>query len=81
MATLTISDQSYQKLQALAQEQGQTPETLIESWVTAHGAQHQVYHSEEEFMQALGMSEERIARIMAEPVEPEPGEEYEHADL
>lgn len=40
-----------------------------------------IYHSEEAFMRALGMSDERIARLLAEPVEPEPGEEYEHADL
>ena len=81
MAILTISDRSYQKLQALAQEQGQIPAALMESWVNEHKTQRQIYSTEEEFMRALGMSEERIARIMAEPVEPEPGEEYEHADI
>ncbi len=40
-----------------------------------------IYQGEEEFMRALGMSEERIARLMAVPVEPEPAEEYDHANL
>ncbi len=40
-----------------------------------------VYHGEEEFMRALGMSEERIARLLAIPVEPDPSEEYDHADV
>ena len=49
--------------------------------VMADRQSHRIFHSEEEFMRALGMSEERIARLMAEPVEPLPGEEYDDADV
>lgn len=77
MATLTISEQTYQKLQHLAQQQGKTPEALIETWVEDQEPQRAIYQSEEELMHALGLSEEDIASVMAEPVEPEPGEEYE----
>lgn len=31
---VTISDDAYHALETLAQRQGQTPETLIETWVT-----------------------------------------------
>jgi hypothetical protein len=77
MATLTISEQTYQKLQHLAQQQGKTPEALIETWVEEQEPQRVIYQSEEELMRALGLSEADIASVMAEPVEPEPGEEYE----
>ncbi len=49
--------------------------------VLADRAPQRVYHGEEEFMRALGMSEERIARLMAEPIEPAPDEEYDDADV
>jgi hypothetical protein len=77
MATLTISEQTYQKLQHLAQQQGKTPESLIETWVEEQEPQRHIYQNEEELMRALGLSEADIASVMAEPVEPEPGEEYE----
>ena len=77
MATLTISEQTYQKLQHLAQQQGKTPEALIEIWVREHEPPRHIYQSEELLMRALGLSDEDIASVLAEPVEPEPGEEYE----
>jgi hypothetical protein len=77
MATLTISEQAYQKLQHLAQQKGKTPEALIETWVEEQESASHIYQSEEALMRALGLSEEDIVSVMAEPVEPEPGEEYE----
>ncbi|GEM_PF-955534 len=72
MATLTISDRSYQKLQALAQEQGQTPEAFIESWVEQQGLERHDpehdpytnprYYTTEEWFGHLGMTEEQIRR-------------------
>jgi len=43
-------------------------------------AAHPVYADEVEWMRHLGMSEESIARVMAAPIDPEPGEEYLDAD-
>ena len=78
MATLTISEQTYHKLQHLAHQQGKTPEALIETWVEEQQEpQRLIYQSEEELLGALGLSEEDIASVLAEPVAPEPGEEYE----
>lgn len=49
--------------------------------VLANRTSQHIYYGEEEFMRALGMSEERIARLMAEPIEPAPDEEYDDADV
>ena len=43
-------------------------------------AAHPVFTDEVEWMCHLGMSEESIARVMAEPTEPEPDEAYLDAD-
>ncbi len=41
---------------------------------------HPVFTDEVEWMRHLGMSEEDIAWVMAQPTDPEPGEEYLDAD-
>lgn len=78
MATLTISDQVYQRLQALAQQRGQTPEALLEALLNHQETQpeREVFHNLEEMMRASGMSEEDIAWVQAQPVELESGDEY-----
>lgn len=83
MATLTISDQVYQRLEALAQERGQTPEALLESLLDEQEQQpeQEIFHSLEALMRASGMSEEDIAWVQAQPVELEPGDEPERADV
>ena len=82
MATLTISDQVYQRLEALAQERGQTPEALLEALLKEQEQpERQIFHNLEEMMRASGMSEEDIAWVQAQPVELEPGDEYERADI
>ena len=84
MATLTISDQVYQRLEALAQERGQTPEAFLEALLTEqekHQPEQEVFDSLEAMMRASGMSEEDIAWVQAQPVELEPGDEYERADI
>ena len=74
--TVTLPDAVYQTLERLAKARGQTPEDLIATWVVeqeqAQG--RRTFYSDEAFMRALGMSEERIARIMASPVEADPSE-------
>ncbi len=83
MATLTISDQVYQRLEALAQERGQTPEALLEALLNEQEQQpeRQIFSSLEEMMRASGMSEEDIAWVQAQSVEFEPGDEPERADV
>ncbi|HEY7123141.1 MAG TPA: hypothetical protein VH540_04260 [Ktedonobacterales bacterium] len=84
MTTLTLSESVYQRLQAVAEQRGQTPEDVIESLLNeleARPPQPEVFSSLEEMMRASGMSEEDIAWVEAQPVELEPGDEYEHADL
>lgn len=88
--TITVSDETYQHLEKLAQHLGKPlPEVVAdladrgESLLmeTNSSPVGKVFYSDEEFMRALGMSEESIARVMAAPTEPEPGEEYVDADL
>jgi predicted transcriptional regulator len=84
MTTLTLSEQVYQRLQTLAQQRGQTPEDVIESLLTEQETrqpQPEMFSSLEEMMRASGMSEEDIAWVEAQPIELEPGDEYERADL
>jgi hypothetical protein len=68
--TLTLSDDVYQRLEALAQQQATTPTDLIESWVNEFGSQEYIFQSEDEFMQMLGISEEDMAWMMTEFAEP-----------
>lgn len=80
--TVTLPDAVYQTLERLAKAQGQTPEDLIVTWVheQKQARERRTFHSDEEFMRALGVSEERIARIMAQPVEADPSE-YDDAEV
>ena len=65
---LTISDDTYHALETLAQQQGQTSETLITTWVTqqtAPGVERDPltdphYESFDEFFLGLGMTEDEI---------------------
>ena len=52
---------------------------VLDAFLQAEAA-HPVFTDEVEWMRHLGMSEESIARVMAEPIEPEPGEAYLDAD-
>jgi hypothetical protein len=88
--TVTVFDETYQHLEKLAQHLGKPlPEVIAdladrgESLLIGDTSSPvgKVFYSDEEFMRGLGMSEESIARVMAAPVEPEPGEEYLDADL
>ena len=83
--TLIVSDEVYQKLRALADAQGQTPESLIATLIEQAKQDKfrpsgHISYSDEEWMHYLGMSEEDIAWVQAQPVEPEPGEEYRDAN-
>ena len=65
---LTVSDETYRTLETLAQQQGQTPETLIEAWVTQQRAPSGErdphtdprYENFDEFFLGLGMTEDEI---------------------
>jgi hypothetical protein len=64
---LSISDEAYRKLLALANERGQTPEALIEAWIAAFQAETSRdpytdprYQTFEEFFEELGMTSEEI---------------------
>lgn len=65
---LTVSDETYRTLETLAQQHGQTPETLIEAWVTQQRAPDGErdphtdprYESFDEFFLGLGMTEDEI---------------------
>ncbi len=74
--TVTLPDAVYQTLERLAKAQGQTPEDLIATWVIeqeqAQG--RRTFYSDEEFMRALGMSDEDIAWVEAQPIEADPSE-------
>ncbi len=68
--TLTISDDLYERLLSLAQEQGQTPEDLIAALITQAEQQRfrpadYLSYSDEEWMRLLGMSDEDIAWMQA----------------
>ncbi|HEY7123846.1 MAG TPA: hypothetical protein VH540_07825 [Ktedonobacterales bacterium] len=78
--TLTLPDDVYQRLEALAQQQGITPTDLIAAWVNEFESQEYIFHSEEEFMQMLGIGEADIAWMMAEFAEPAQNEERKDAE-
>ncbi|HEY7123129.1 MAG TPA: hypothetical protein VH540_04200 [Ktedonobacterales bacterium] len=80
-----IPDDVYTRLVRLAQATGQKPETLLDALVTQAEQDHfkptgHISYSDEEWMRHLGMDEEDIAWVQAQPVDLEPGEEYEVAD-
>lgn len=77
---LALPDEIYLQLRALAVAQGQTPEGLVAGWVTEHAAHRRTFHSEVEFMRGLGMDDEDIAWVEAQPIEADPSE-YEDADV
>lgn len=56
---VTVSDETYQALAALAAERNQTPEELIDAWVVAQERDPHTepfHQSFDEFFQELGMS-------------------------
>lgn len=71
---LTISDETYHALETLAQRQGQTPESLIETWVTQQippdverdPHTDPRYESFDEFFLGLGMTEDEIRAAEAD---------------
>jgi hypothetical protein len=77
---LTLPDDVYQRLEALAEQQGTTPTDLIASWVNEFESQEYIFHSEDEFMQMLGISEADIAWMMAEFAEPGQNEAHKDAE-
>ena len=78
--TLTLPDDVYQRLEALAQQQGTTPTDLIASWVNEFESQEYIFHNEDEFMQMLGIGEADMAWVMAEFAEPEQTEEHQDVE-
>lgn len=84
MVTLTISDQTYQRLQALAHQRGQSLDGVLETLLDEQEIrqpEQQIFYNLEDMMRASGMSEKDIAWVQAQPVELEPDDEYEHADV
>ncbi len=88
--TLTVSDATYQTLEKLANDLGRPMADVVAA--LADGAMLLIeaktskpsaatFDDEVAWMRHLGMSEESIARVLAAPVDPEPGEEYIDADL
>lgn len=88
--TLTVSDETYQRLEQLAENLGK-PLADVVAYLADRGEALLVeakgdnlivatFDDEVEWMRHLGMSEESIARVLAEPVEPDPGEIYLDAD-
>ncbi len=75
--TLTLPDDVYQRLEALAQQQGTTPTGLITAWVSEFEGQEYIFQSEDEFMQMVGIGEADMAWAMTEFAEPEEGAEPE----
>jgi glutamate-1-semialdehyde aminotransferase len=79
--TLTISDETYQRLEQLADTLGKPLEDIVADLakqgenLLVTGQSHNpiiaTFDDEVEWMRHLGMSEDSIARVMAEPVEPE----------
>jgi predicted DNA-binding protein len=66
--TIELPEETYRSLKALATEQGQTPEKLVELWV-AHQIQSASernprtdprYYETDEWLRHLGMSDEEI---------------------
>ncbi|HEY7346928.1 MAG TPA: hypothetical protein VH599_01320 [Ktedonobacterales bacterium] len=80
--TVTLPDAVYQTLERLAKAQGQTPEDLIAAWVNEQEQtrERRTFHSDEEFMRALGMDDDDIAWVEAQPIEADPSE-YTDADV
>lgn len=73
--TLTLPDDVFERLEALAQQQGTTPTGLIIAWVSEFESQEYIFQGEDEFMQMLGIGEADMAWVMAEFAEPEEGAE------
>jgi len=65
---ITISDEVYQRLQKLAAQQEQTPETVVERLITgAEAASNgRRYYDTDEWLRHLGLTDEQIAEIDAE---------------
>ncbi len=76
--TLTISTEVYEQLVALAQAHGQTPEAALAALVeqqaleeSMHSTGH-ISYSDEEWMRHLGMTDEDIAWVEAQPLQNDP---------
>ena len=70
---ITLSDEKYQALEAIAKAQGQTPakvlNTLVEEYLAEPdpdadfaAGRYTTYHSTDEFMRALGADETMLAK-------------------
>ncbi|HEY7123371.1 MAG TPA: hypothetical protein VH540_05425 [Ktedonobacterales bacterium] len=88
--TLTVSDETYERLEQLAENLGKPLADAV-AYLADRGAILLIeaksdnpivasFDDEVEWMRHLGMSEDSIARVLAESVEPEPGEAYLDAD-
>ncbi len=88
--TLTISDETYERLEQLAESLGKPVADIVADLadrgqvllveVKSNNPIVATFDDEVEWMRHLGMSEDSIARVLAESVEPEPGEVYLDAD-
>ncbi len=57
-----LSDAAYRALQALAAQQGVSPDAVVEHLITAASPDDGPYYETEEWFRHLGVSEERIRR-------------------
>lgn len=63
-----ISDEAYQKLEQLAQDSGESPESVVEGFVYAATASTREphYYELDEWFRHLGMTDEEMAEADAE---------------
>jgi hypothetical protein len=70
--TIEITEEAYQALLALAREQGNTPDAVVEAWATQHALAQTSkardprvdphYYTTDEWFRHLGMTDEQIRR-------------------
>lgn len=59
---LTISEAAYETLKQLAEQQGQSPEAIVEGWISATSRGDRPRYETEDWFRHLGVSEERIRK-------------------
>ncbi len=83
--SMRLSPEASDLIAALAKRYGISRASIVEMAVRAlkqglDSFRHPIYTDEEAFMRALGMLDEDIAWVMAQPVEPAPDEVYEQVE-
>lgn len=78
MANLTISERAYQKLQALAKQRGEAPEEVLEDLLGIEDDAGKIYDTLDDFFRSLGLSQQAIDRVNAQPDDADPSEYAPH---